>query len=284
MTIATPAPDVASTAVTTSALDATPIRAGVVKYLNARPLVTGLWEIAGWTLHAAAPSALIGLLEDDVVDVALCSSIDLLNASFDPAWLPVGPLATLGDTKTVRLFSRRPIEELASIHVDPDSHTSVMLLRVLLADYWNAAPALTAWTGSEAPEAQLLIGDKVVDPRWSEEAWPIQIDLGEVWRAHTGLPFVFAVWMGRATNATIIQRAGRVLDRQLRLNAHRLDQVIAGSAESLGWSPDAAADYLSCNIHFQFDQDVHRGLEHFLGRCRALGLAPDRPTPAPLDI
>ncbi len=56
------------------------VRVGVVSFLNARPLVAGLEQLRNWVIHPAPPSQLIDLVANDEVDLALCSSVDLLTA------------------------------------------------------------------------------------------------------------------------------------------------------------------------------------------------------------
>jgi chorismate dehydratase len=260
------------------------IRAGVVSFLNARPLVAGLESLSGWSIESAPPSRLLDLLADNQVDLALCSSVDLLTAPFEVAWLASTPLACCGATRTVRLFSHHPIDELRTIHCDTDSHTSVALLRILLLEYWGIEAECVPLDDPRPLEAQLLIGDKVVSADLTPQAWPVQVDLGEAWLAHTGLPFVFAVWMGRSDRARCIERAGRVIDRQLRLNRHRLHELIAREAPALGWSCQDASDYLTAHIRYDFGDPEMAGLMSFLEKCREHGCAPDRAIPPPLAI
>ncbi|MDG1837384.1 MAG: menaquinone biosynthesis protein [Phycisphaerales bacterium] len=251
------------------------IRLGVVAFLNAKPLVHGLAKVKGLSIRSAPPSELIDLLTRDEVDLALCSSIDLLTAPFEVSWLGSTPLACDGSTHTVRLFSHRPIDQVSRIHCDGDSHTSIALLRVLLAEYWQHEPELVSLDSGGEIESMLLIGDKVVGPDLGIDQWPVQVDLGDVWKQHTGLPFVFAVWMGRASNADIVQRAGRMIDRQYRLNRHRLHAVIENAAADLGWDPAEAMTYLTQHIRFDFSEREHEGLRTFLNRCVSHGIVTD---------
>jgi hypothetical protein len=46
--------------------------------------------------------------------------------------LPVGMIGCDGATLTVRVFSRVPMEKVREVHADTDSHTSVVLCRVVL--------------------------------------------------------------------------------------------------------------------------------------------------------
>lgn len=256
------------------------VRVGVVEFLNAKPLIDGLETLDGWSMHTAPPSALVGMLDRDEIDVGLCSSVDLLRAPFEPAWLPVGPLGSRGTTHTVRLFSRRPIEQIDRVHCDTDSHTSIALVRVLLRDHWKVDADVVSLCPGDAPEAVLLIGDKVVTPGHDASRWPVQLDLGQAWFEHTGLPFVFAVWMGRADRSDLLERAGRVIDRQWRRNRSRIDVIVARHAASHGWEEDEALAYLTDHIRFDFGPEEAAGLSAFLEAARGLD---DRPIPAPLS-
>ncbi len=257
-------------------------RVGVVSFLNTLPLIAGLEGLDGWHMQSAAPSALVGLLADDTVDVALCSSIDLLRAPFEPAWIASTPLASDGATHTVRLFSRVPIERITRVAGDCDSHTSVALLKVLLARLWDSDAEVV--DDSQECDAILRIGDKVVDPNLSSDQWPVQIDLGAAWRELTGLPFVFAVWMGRSSNVDQIVCVGRVIDRQYRFNRMRLEDIVSRYGDNHGWTSVEAIDYLRDRIRYEFSPAMHAGLERFASECRALHLVSDRPIPPPVEF
>jgi predicted solute-binding protein len=90
--------------------------------------------------------------------------------------------------------------------------------------------------------------------------------------------------MGRADRSVCIQRAGRVIDRQLRLNQHRLDAIIAKEAPSLGWACPDASKYLTSHIRYDFGEDELTGLLLFLDKCRVHGCGDDRAVPAPLTL
>ncbi|MEM1099499.1 MAG: MqnA/MqnD/SBP family protein, partial [Planctomycetota bacterium] len=173
---------------------------GCVPYLNAKPLIHGL-DDDQTRLLLDVPSRLIDRLRSGECDVALCSVID---ACRDPSLeiVPVGGIGCAGPTWTVRLFSRVPIERITRVHLDADSHTSVMLLRVLLAEQFGVEPATVDFdfTGGCLPadaEAMLLIGDKVVTAPPPTEAFACTMELGDRWHAWTGGPFVFAAWLKR---------------------------------------------------------------------------------------
>ena len=110
------------------------IRLAAVSYLNARPLVVGLEREPGVSVVTDVPARLLDLLLDDRADAAPCPIVDYQTAPRDLVIVPGGAIGADGETLTVRLFARRPLDEVETVHVDPDSHTSVVLLRVLLAE------------------------------------------------------------------------------------------------------------------------------------------------------
>ena len=112
------------------------------------------------------------------------------------SFVPVGQIGCDGETRTVALFSRVPLEEIEEIACDVESHTSVALVQVLLAERTGRRPAVTPFPGpsAETPESVLLIGDKVARLAPPASTHPHRVDLGLAWKELTGLPFVFAAW------------------------------------------------------------------------------------------
>src|SRR5437016_11007592 len=172
-------------------------RVAAVSYLNARPLIHGLDANPEIDLSLAVPSNLLDGLRAGESDVALLPVIDYQRLE-GLTIVPAGGIGSDGPTLTVRIFSRVPIERVRSLACDPDSHTSVALARILLARRHDLRPEfcdLSRASDDDPQQARLLIGDKVVceEPR----GFAHQLDLGSEWKALTGLPFVFAVWMAR---------------------------------------------------------------------------------------
>ena len=259
-------------------------RLGVVRYLNTRPLIDGLESLEGLSLRPEVPARLIALLLGGEVDAALCSVVDYQAAPEELVILPAGALGSFGETLTVRLFSRVPFEEVRRLHADAESHTSVVLARLLLASLHGAAAevepwkAPASWGGGALPECLLLIGDKVVNAAPPEAEYPHQMDLGKAWHRWTGMPFVFATWM------TTLRRAeeargpllalNAVLDHRRRLNRRRLDLILDADASRRGWPRAEAERYLKELLCFSFGPPQIRAMEHFFERASQAGLLP----------
>lgn len=254
---------------------AEPVRLGAVSYLNTLPLIEGLGACAGIELTLAAPSRLAGLLERREVDLALCPVVD---ARTHPGFeiVPAGAIGCDGVTLTVQLLSTQPFGRVSRVCADTDSHTSVELARWVLAERYGATPEFVDFdarervesTGAPAewPPAVLVIGDKVVTDSPPAVRYPHQIDLGQAWRELTGLPFVYAVWMRRAGEAsTDTQRAAvALLDRQRRLNATRLDEIVTRHASARRWPDDLAREYLGTRLRYDVGDAQRAAIEHFL--------------------
>lgn len=276
----------------TDAAESPLVRLGCPSFLNTLPMIEGLGKLEGIRLTLTAPSRLIDLLSGRSIDLGLISSIDALRSPEPVALLPVGMIGCKGPTMTVRLFSRVPIERITRVHADIDSHTSIALLRIILAEAFSITPTLhdfdvdahrasraaAAEQPSEAdwPEAVLLIGDKVIADSPPAIMYPHQLDLGSAWLELTGLPFVYAIWMARPEelNTLPIARAASVLDRQLRHNLTRLDWIIAHRAAVRGWPTAIAQEYLRTRLRFTVTTEDRAGLELFYAKAIAHGIAP----------
>jgi chorismate dehydratase len=217
------------------------LRVGSVSYLNAKPLIHGLEEALDLRLRLEVPSRLLDGLRDGLLDVALLPIIDYQRMA-GLRLIAGSGIGCDGPTLTVRIFSRVPIRDIRTLACDTDSHTSVALARILLAEHFRIHPRFSDLTpGDNASEALLLIGDKVVcdEPRGYEH----QLDLGQAWKEMTGLPFLFAAWMTRdgLPLGTLPQRFETAKQAGL---AH-VDDLVQHYAAPRGWPPDIARRYMT---------------------------------------
>ncbi len=255
------------------------VRVGAVSYLNAVPLVAGL-EGSTPDLHLSprVPSALLSDLVAGLTQIALCPVIDFQRAPRPLSVVPSGGIGCAGPTLTVRLFSRVPLDEVQTIRVDGDSHTSVALLQVLYRRMFGRVPHLAPLhtlpgAANGSLEACLLIGDKVVTASPAAELFPHQLDLGEAWHRVTGLPFVFAVWM--SPRGADLGELPVILSRQRERNAGRLLELAATHAPRHGWPEDLAARYLGSLLRYRVGEQELEAVSLFWRDCHELGLIAD---------
>lgn len=250
-----------------------PLRVGAVAYLNSRPLVCGLADDARVEVRYDVPARLPALLDDGCVDAALTPVIDLLDPN--RAWKVVSDacIGCDGETMTVRVFSRIPPDRVRRMWVDPASHTSVVLARLIWHECHDCrlhVETLADTADVDGCEAVLLIGDKVITA--APYGFTYQMDLGAAWKSVTGLPFVFAVWAARTSTRTESLAA--------RLAAAR-DRGVAGAAAIAredgprhGWPAAVAETYLTRNLSFTLSPRHRAGIERFLTLGQAHGVLP----------
>lgn len=233
-------------------------RVGCVSYLNAKPLIDGLDDEAEVSVRSDVPARLLSDLENGEVDIALCPVIDYFASDRDLVFVPVGAIGCEGPTLTVRIYSKVPIAQIQTLHADTDSHTSVVLSQVLLSELSGMRPEVIDYNAREqvaegkidqAPEAMLLIGDKVVTGSPLAVQYPYQLDLGEGWHAMTGLPFVFAMWLAKA--GTDLGGLPEKLSARLEANLPQRVLIAERYAKSHGWPLDLAEHYLTDVLRYR---------------------------------
>jgi chorismate dehydratase len=263
-----------------------------VSYFNTLPMIEGLHKNREVATTLAAPSCLVDLLERGEIDVALGPVIDSQRTAQPVTLLPCGMIGSNGAAMTVRLCSAVPLDEITTLHADTESHTSVILAQLILHHVYGRQPHIVSFDArqrledasgngadeSSWPETVLMIGDKVVWGELPAERYPYQLDLGEAWKEWTGLPFVYAVWMCRRQDegSPAVRAALHLLDRQRRLNAHRLGWIVAERAPEHRWPVDLANSYVRDAMVYTVDRDAQEAIERFLDEAASLRLLDTR--------
>jgi chorismate dehydratase len=240
----------------------TRVRLGAVGYLNARPLVYELERQPRFDVRYDTPSECARLLHQGATDLGLIPSIEYLRAG-PYRIVPDVAIASDGAVASVALYTTKPIDAVASIAMDTSSRTSVALTQVLCKRHFNIAPELVH-RGPDLPDmlarcdAALVIGDVAL---LLDHGAVEKIDLGEVWKAMTGLPFVYAFWAGRpdvltADDVTALQRARDAGVAQPERIAREY------FAEMPGYHA-VGARYLRDNIKYHLGDAERAGLETF---------------------
>ena len=237
------------------------IRVGAVSYLNAKPLIYGLQHgplSEKIDLLLDYPSNLTTLLQKDKIDIALLpvAAIPLIN---DSQIVTNYCIASNQKVASVCLFSEVPIDEIQEVYLDYQSRTSVMLLRILLKEYWHIRPSLLE--GDEdyiskikEKSAGLIIGDRALE---NYNKFPYVYDLAEAWYDYTKLPFVFAVWVAnKKINPTFLEE----FNIANSIGFQRIEEIIA----HLSYSSYDLSHYYRNNINYGFDEEKNKGMTLFL--------------------
>jgi chorismate dehydratase len=261
--------------------DVPALRLGVVPYLNVQPMIDGLaGRCPSLTLVSATPRDLDRLLASGEVDLGIAPTF---CAFVDPerAILPAPVIASDGAVRSVVIVAQTPLKGLRRVYRDPRSMTSNALAAILADRVWNdgrASPIefLDLPPGPPPmPEdlprdaGRLLIGDPALRER---PLYPEAVDLGQAWREWTGLPFVFAAWIGPAGRET--GDLAQVLEENCKRNHARLDEIAASYDALPEMPPSERARYLRENLTFRFGPGERQAVERFHAESVRLGLIP----------
>ena len=239
-----------------------------VSYLNTKPLLYGIKRhpvIDEIELVEDYPARIAQMLIDGEADIGLIPVAATLKMK---SWNVVGDycIGCDGPVASVCIFSEKPMEEVEHVYLDYQSRTSVNLARVLLKEYWKKDVELVDASGEDYRDqikgttAGVVIGDRALEQRLRS---PYIYDLGEAWKAHTGLPFVFAAWIA---NKKLPEEFMRSFNEANGLGLQQLDAVIAEN-------PFPAYDldtYYRKNISYALTEEKRSGMQLFLSRLKAV--------------
>jgi chorismate dehydratase len=251
------------------------IRIGAVNYLNTKPLICELEELAPEArLVLDVPSRLADLLADGDLDVALIPSIEYFRSGSYSIVPDIG-ISSLGPVLSVTLFSRVPWTEMRSVALDEGSRTSAALVQILLHRRYGVRPALHPLplhkTAEEADaDAVLLIGDRAM--RACLPGFPHAFDLGQEWYEWTGLPFVYAFWAVR--EGVDLGEVEESLAEAKRRGLARSGIIAQREAPLLGLDPGLCRRYLANILRFDLGDREVTGLRQYYTLACELGLAP----------
>jgi chorismate dehydratase len=252
---------------------------GSVPYLNGRPLIRWFMDTeegraSGIRVIEAVPSVLAKMLEADEIAAALVSSVELFRAP-SLTYAPDAVISADGPVESVRLLSRVPIAEIQTVALDTSSLTSVALLKILLAELYGRTPCYTS-----APpnldamlaecDAALLIGDlgyREYDPNLHV------LDLGAAWKELTGLPFSYALWIGRPERLT--PEINDALRRAKEWGITHLPRIAEIEHERYHETYERAYHYVAEVMRYDMGEREREALRVFGEKLAAHGLIPE---------
>ena len=235
------------------------VRLGRISYVNMAPvfyrLEADVEEIQG------VPTELNRRVLEGELDVAPISSIEYARNADRLRLLPRLCVSSEGAVDSIQLVSRKPLEQVRSVAVTPESATSVVLTKVLL-------PEASHVPLGEDADAKLLIGDAALKSAF-EDPTP-HYDLGRLWLERTGLPMVFAVWAcPEPVAAGLAELEQALVDSVLTARAEP-EQLAYEASERYGYPPGFLARYFE-KLRYRFGPRERAGLLTFLELARDVG-------------
>jgi len=255
------------------------LRVGAVSYLNAKPLYYRLAERApNVAMSMDLPSRLAARLASGDLDLALIPSVEYLRgvaAGYEI--IPGFAIAARGPVRSVKLFSRVPLDRVDRLALDEGSRTSRALARVWLDAKHGVRPSRieTLPMGVSALEstadAVLVIGDRAM--KVPDGPFHSVVDLAEAWVELTGLPFVFALW--------VVRPGVELGDLPETLALCRADGLAHADDLAMIYGPRLGLDFATCHeyltrvLSYDLGEAEVAGLRRFAGMAADLGLAPE---------
>lgn len=238
------------------------IKVAAVSYLNTKPLLYGIRQ------HEVLKK--IDLIEDYPAKIAQL----LIDGEVDMGLIPVAVIPKLkehhivtdyciganGAVASVCLFSNVPVWEIEKVYLDYQSRTSVRLAQLLLKEYWKKDVVFVDATGEDFREhiqgntAGVVIGDRALEQRLRSK---YIYDLGEAWKAYTGLPFVFAAWIA---NKELPHDFLKKFNEANGLGIQQIQKVVDANP----FQPYDLKTYYKKNIDYILNKEKRAGLQLFL--------------------
>lgn len=242
-------------------------RLGAVSFLNTKPLIYGIENNLfphNFELIKAIPSSLAVQLNAGKLDAALIPSIAYARHSPSLQIVPECGIIAHSAVNSIRLYFNRDLKSIKTVALDISSMTSVVLTKIILAERYEIKPEFIAAEPDvkkmlAAADAALVIGDAALFK--TESAGANYLDLAEEWIDMTGLPFVFAVWAGRAGAITLDDTQAIISSKNLGLD--NIDQVCRAAAEEYDTDFELVKSYLTDNIQFDLGDREIAGMKQY---------------------
>jgi|CXWL01.1.fsa_nt_gi chorismate dehydratase len=246
---------------------------GCVPYINAIPLVYRFEELGDESpvkVIYEVPSRLPALLDSGQADAILVSSFDALTQPNRRIAEGVC-IGSFGPVESVRLFSKVPFGEIQSLALDSSSMTSNALAQILLSEQFSCRPKVAEMAPIQMEmlatcDSCVLIGDAGMT---APSDGLYVLDLGEAWTDITGLPFVWAAWIG---SERLTDELAKVLkDAFSGLSDDDIADCVNLAQCRSALPPERLKAYFLNSMRYDLDDLALQGLSEFRKRLLFLG-------------
>ncbi len=285
------------------------LRVASISFLNPAPLLYNFeHEPAAaqlrdsYAVHFTSPSACAAELHANTADLGL---IPVAALTPELRIVPGCAIASLGEVRSILLLVKNPdrlspeqaLRHVTSVAADSASRSSVAYARILFEHFHHTHPAFVEQPADPlgmlaAADAALLIGDPALLAREHREeidgvleatlSTPLLwLDLARLWREHTGLPWVAAVWAVRPE--ALVQSGVSAPQLVADLSSSRdaglahIEQLVQEWTPRLAIQPATLRTYLTRNIYYYLDEPCLRGIELFRSLAAGIDALPALP-------
>lgn len=188
------------------------------------------------------------------------------------------------EVRSVKLFSKRPVEELSGkrVRMTSQSKTSVTLLRILLERRFALRPEYVDGVYEPEDDAVLLIGDQALEEN-ERHRFAFDYDLGTLWQNWQKLPFVFGAWI--IAKEALSHELKPTLLRYMEATKNSIEKFRANPSEALDkWLkrypvdlPRTVIENYYTALDYRFTEDRKESLKLFFKYAAELGLVQEAP-------
>ena len=286
-----------------------PVRVSAISFLNPAPLLYNFEHEPAATdlhqryaVHYTTPARCAAELHAGEADLCL---IPIAQLTPELNIVPGCTIASLEEVRSILLLVRchagqteaEALSAIRSIAADSASRSSAAYVRTLLRHFYNADPAMQEHAADPVAmlhehDAALLIGDPAllareqkaaIDAIHGSEAGSqlLWLDLAQLWRRHTGLPWVAAVWAIRpeALRSTNVSPAQVIADLIASRDAGlaHTEQLVSEWLPRLPLSAATIHTYLTRNIYYLLDEPCLKAAQLFRNLAAETGVLPPLP-------
>ncbi len=280
-----------------------PLRVAAISFLNPAPLLYSLEhepEAArlrdAYALHYTTPAICAAELLAGEADLGL---VPIAALTPQLAIVPGCTIASLREVRSILLLVKNPaklglaeaLAEVKTVAADAASRSSLAYARILFEHFHGARPAFVERAADPlamlaTADAALLIGDPALLARERRAAIEaaagaplLWLDLAQLWRERTGLPWVAAVWAVRPEALTELPPRRLIDDLTASRDAGlaHIDQLVAEWTPRIAIPPETIRTYLTQNIYYTLDDGCLRAVALFRRLAAEVGALPELP-------
>jgi chorismate dehydratase len=272
------------------------LRVAAISFLNPAPLLYNFEHEPAqsalkqrYDVHYTLPSQCAEQLRTGEADLGLIPIAALPYLPQVEA-VPGCTIASLDRVRSIQLVVKPGIalHEIRTLATDAASRSSAAYVRLILHHFYAAHPQVhdeAADLGHmfQTSDAALLIGDPALlalegHNTASQYAGHTWYDIAELWRQHTGLPWVAAVW---AVRTEALTRTGITADQLTAdLQASRdnglahIETLVAEWQPRLPLSAGTIRNYLTTNIHYRLNGQCLEAINRFYELAASASILP----------
>jgi chorismate dehydratase len=261
------------------------VRVGHIEFLNCYPLYHGFEQTGmladdrhidlpdrpGVELLPGVPTDLNRMLAGGDIDLGPVSSIAYARGHRSLLLSRRLSISSFGAVDSIQLVSRRPLEQIRTVALTPQSATSVALLKTILKLRFGMDVSYSELAGSvaealEEHDAVLLIGDQGLEALYFPTPGAMCHDLGELWKEWTDLPMVYAVWAAREdfarSNGPELLAVEEELVRCMDYGRDHLAEVVESAMGRHRFDRAGLTRYFA-RLRYDFTAEYSEGLARF---------------------